>query len=485
MQPSQKTIQMAYNEFILKELTQNYTPIEIDSISKLPQSGSNRVYFRIILADQSTLIGVYNSDLRENAAFFSLSETFKRKKVNVPEVLAISECQQYYLLNDLGDESLYSWLVNHREGEILGEEVIKYYRKVLRALPYIQNAGKNIDFSVCYPRFAFDRQSMQWDLNYFKYYFLKLANIDFDEQLLENDFHTFMTFLLEADNDYFLYRDFQSRNIMLHQNEPYFIDYQGGRKGATQYDVASLLYDGKADISPEERNLLLDIYLKEAEKVFAFDRDNFLRYFDGFVLIRILQAMGTYGFRGYYEKKSHFLLSIPYAVRNIEYLLNTMNLPIEMPELLKVLRAITTSTELPKLQEKAKGLTVTVTSFSYKKGIPNDMTANGGGFAFDCRALPNPGREVQYRELDGRDQPVIDYLERSDETGHFKHHAFALIDASIDNYLERQFTDLMVNFGCTGGQHRSVYFAEATAKHIREKYPTVRIVLKHTNREKR
>lgn len=474
---------MAYNEFILKELTQNYVNIGICSISKLPQSGSNRIYFRIILADQSTLIGVYNSDLRENAAFFSLSETFKKKKVNVPEVLAISECQQYYLLNDLGDESLYSWLVNHREGETLGEEVMKYYRKVLRALPYIQNAGKDIDFSVCYPRFAFDRQSMQWDLNYFKYYFLKLANIAFDEQLLENDFHAFMDFLLEADDDYFLYRDFQSRNIMLYQNEPYFIDYQGGRKGATQYDVASLLYDGKADISPNERNLLLDIYLTEAEKVFTFDREHFLRYFDGFVLIRILQAMGTYGFRGYYEKKSHFLLSIPYAVRNIEYLLNTMSLPIEIPELMKVLRAITTSTELPKLQEKMKGLTVTVTSFSYKKGIPNDMTANGGGFAFDCRALPNPGREVQYRELDGRDQPVIDYLEKYDETDHFKHHVFALIDASIDNYLERQFTDLMINFGCTGGQHRSVYFAEAATKHIQEKYPTVRIVLKHTNRD--
>ncbi|MDR2979915.1 MAG: phosphotransferase [Bacteroidales bacterium] len=471
---------MSYNEFILKKLIQNYTTLRIDSISKLPQSGSSRIYFRIVFAGESTLIGVYNADLRENEAFFSLSQTFFEKGIAVPEVLAIDHNRQYYLLNDLGDENLYSWLVSHRKGEELGEEVLTYYRKVLHALPRIQLTGKAIDFSICYPRSAFDRQSMQWDLNYFKYYFLKLANIPFDEQLLENDFHTFMDFLLEADNDFFLYRDFQSRNIMLHNDKSYFIDYQGGRKGALQYDVASLLYDGKADISPEDRNVLLSTYLDEAEKVLSFDKTQFLRYFDGFVLIRILQAFGTYGFRGYYEKKSHFLLSIPYAIRNINYLLETMNLPIEIPELLKVLKAITLSKEFPQLQKNSSGLTVTVTSFSYKKGIPQDLSANGGGFAFDCRALPNPGRETQYRELDGRDQTVIEYLEKSDEITHFKQHVFALIDASISNYLERNFTHLMVNFGCTGGQHRSVYFAETAAKHIRGKYPKVNVVLRHT-----
>ncbi|MDL2297226.1 phosphotransferase, partial [Bacteroidales bacterium OttesenSCG-928-E04] len=464
---------MTYNEQLLRQLIGEYTSRVIISISKLPQSGSNRIYFRILLENQHTLIGVYNSDIRENKAFFYLSNLFLKNEVAVPKVLYISENQQYYLLNDLGDESLYSWLVNHREGKMMGEEVLPYYRKVLQALPRIQLAGKKIDFSVCYPRDAFDRQSMQWDLNYFKYYFLKLANIHFDEQLLENDFNTFMDFLLEADDDFFLYRDFQSRNIMLYDENPYFIDYQGGRKGALQYDVASLLYDGKADIAPEERNQLLKIYLEEASNVFPFDEAKFLRYFDGFVLIRIMQAMGTYGFRGYYEKKSHFLLSIPYAVRNIRYLLETMSLPIDIPELIRVLRAITESKELPQLQDQRSGLTVTVTSFSYKKGIPTDLTANGGGFVFDCRALPNPGREAQYRELDGRDQPVINYLEQHTETEDFKTNIFALIDASIENYLERNFSNLMVNFGCTGGQHRSVYFAESAAKHLAEKYPEV------------
>ncbi|MDL2308036.1 phosphotransferase [Bacteroidales bacterium OttesenSCG-928-C03] len=473
---------MTYNEQLLRQLIGEYTSRVIISISKLPQSGSNRIYFRILLENQHTLIGVYNSDIRENKAFFYLSNLFLKNEVAVPKVLYISENQQYYLLNDLGDESLYSWLVNHREGKMMGEEVLPYYRKVLQALPRIQLAGKKIDFSVCYPRDAFDRQSMQWDLNYFKYYFLKLANIHFDEQLLENDFNTFMDFLLEADDDFFLYRDFQSRNIMLYDENPYFIDYQGGRKGALQYDVASLLYDGKADIAPEERNQLLKIYLEEASNVFPFDEAKFLRYFDGFVLIRIMQAMGTYGFRGYYEKKSHFLLSIPYAVRNIRYLLETMSLPIDIPELIRVLRAITESKELPQLQDQRSGLTVTVTSFSYKKGIPTDLTANGGGFVFDCRALPNPGREAQYRELDGRDQPVINYLEQHTETEDFKTNIFALIDASIENYLERNFSNLMVNFGCTGGQHRSVYFAESAAKHLAEKYPEVNVVLRHTNR---
>lgn len=474
---------MSYNEFILKELIENYTTVEISSILKLPQSGSNRLYFRIQLANQTTLIGVYNSDLRENEAFFRLSDTFLQKNIDVPEVLSIDQNRQYYLLNDLGDESLYSWLVSHREGKKIGEKVWHYYKQVLQALPQIQKTGREMDFSHCYPREAFDRQSMQWDLNYFKYYFLKLAQIEFDEQLLENDFHTFIDFLLEADDNYFLYRDFQSRNIMLHQDRPFFIDYQGGRKGALQYDVASLLYDGKADILPEERNLLLQIYLDEAEKIIKIDRAKFLRYFDGFVLIRIMQAMGTYGFRGYYEKKSHFLLSIPYAVRNINYLLSTMELPVELPELWRVLRAIVNSDELPQLQENSQGLTVTITSFSYKKGIPQDMSANGGGFAFDCRALPNPGREIQYRELDGRDQAVIEYLEKENETAHFKQHSFALIDASIDNYLKRNFSHLMINFGCTGGQHRSVYFAESAAKHIQEKYPMVNVILKHTNRK--
>lgn len=466
------------NEQLLKKLASSYCSDDSPQIDKIPQSGSNRLYFRITFQNRPSIIGVYNDDVRENEAFFSLTETFLSKGIKVPQILAIDQSRCYYLLNDLGDETLYSFLTVHRVGEKLGEEVMQYYRKVLQTLPKIQTATDAIDFSVCYPRHAFDRQSMQWDLNYFKYYFLKLANIPFDEQLLEDDFNTFIDFLLKADNHYFLYRDFQSRNIMLHEREPYFIDYQGGRKGPLQYDIASLLYDGKADIPPEIRKELLEVYLDELQKTVPCDRSDFLLYYDSFVLIRILQALGTYGFRGYYEKKSHFLLSIPYAIRNIRYLLQNGFFPVKVPHLMSVLEKLTLKEELSEM-ENTDQLTVTVNSFSYKKGIPQDLSVNGGGFVFDCRALPNPGRDKAYRNLTGRDPEVIQYLQEYEEVEKFKEHIFALIDGSVDNYLSRHFTHLMVNFGCTGGQHRSVFFAEAMAKHLAEKYPEVRVKLKH------
>ena len=359
-----------------------------------------------------------------------------------------------------------------------------YYKKVVAALPKFQmTAKKGLDMSVAYPRAAFDRQSMQWDLNYFKYYYLKMVYIPFNEQLLEDDYQRFMDYLLNVDDNYFLYRDFQSRNIMVYQDDVWFIDYQGGRKGALQYDIASLLYDAKADLSPEIRQELLECYMDNLAQYIPIDRKQFTAYFNAFSLIRIMQAMGAYGYRGYFERKSHFLQSIPFAVKNLEGLLDHYELPVALPELTRVLRALIAS-DFVKPYQPGTQLTVRVQSFSYRAAIPQDPSPNGGGFVFDCRALPNPGREPQYRAFTGRDACVQEYLLAYPEVHDFENHVFALVDAAIDNYLSRHFDHLMVSFGCTGGQHRSVFFAERTAQHIARKYPDVNLILKHTAQEK-
>ena len=448
-------------------------------IEKLPQSGSSRQYFRIF-AEKETIIGVYNNDVKENKAFISFTNFFISQNINVPKLLKIHQTQQYYILEDLGDETLFSFLTLNRVQEKLAPTVISYYKKVLKQLPLLQLSAKNgIDFSVSSPRLAFDTQSMLWDLNYFKYYFLKLVNIPFDEQLLEDDFQCFINFLGEADHDYFMFRDFQSRNIMLHNGEPYFIDYQGGRKGALQYDVASLLYDGKADLPPALREELLHYYLEELFIHINIRKEDFCKYYYGYVLIRILQALGTYGFRGYYEKKSHFLLSIPFAIKNLKELLPKLEFASTIPTLIDLIQKIIDSEFVKSCTLPDNMLTVTITSFSYKKGVPQDLTANGGGFVFDCRALPNPGRLPEYKDATGKDTCVIDYLENFEEVKTFKELTTQLVSQSIDNYLDRNFLHLMINFGCTGGQHRSVYFAKKMEEYLQKKYPNVNIILHH------
>jgi aminoglycoside/choline kinase family phosphotransferase len=457
------------------------TSPDFSRIEKLPQSGSSRQYFRIF-AEKESIIGVFNNDVKENSAFFSFTNFFLSQKINVPKIISIDEPQQYYLLEDLGNETLCSFLGRNRNEKKIEDFVIVFYKKTLQQLPLLQLSGKKgIDFSVCYPRSAFDKQSMLWDLNYFKYYFLKLVNISFDEQLLEDDFHRFIDFLLEAASDYFLFRDFQSRNIMLCNDEPYFIDFQGGRKGVLQYDVASLLYDGKADLPQKLREELLHYYLDELSKHICINKAVFCKYYHGFVLIRILQALGTYGFRGYYEKKSHFLLSIPFAIKNLKYLLPKLEFADKIPTLISVIKKITESDFVTSCTLPDNILTVTVTSFSYKKEIPQDMTSNGGGFVFDCRALPNPGRLPEYKSATGKDESVIEYLEQFDEVALFKELTTQLILQSVNNYLERKFSHLMVNFGCTGGQHRSVYFAEKMAEYLKKEYPQINVVLAHKN----
>ena len=452
------------------------------SVEILPPSGSYREYIRLS-GPHFKAIGTWNEDVKENNAFIEFSKHFRSKGINVPEIFEYNSSSCIYLQEDLGDETLFSFLTSVREAECFSEEIIRVYRKVVVELPRLQIiAGHDLNYDFCYPRKAFDRQSMMWDLNYFKYYFLKLAKIFFNEQLLEDDFTTFTDYLLQAESSFFMFRDFQSRNIMLRNGEPWFIDYQGGRQGALQYDLASLLYDSKADIPEQVREELLDIYLDEVEKIHQVNRTQFRQYFYGYVLIRMMQAMGAYGFRGFYEKKGHFLKSIPFALNNLEIVLQKLALPIELPELIKVLKSLPDAEVLKNIAPKPAELTVDITSFSYKKGYPADNSGNGGGFVFDCRSVRNPGKYDQYKSLTGKDDAVIRFFQEDSDMEEFLSPIFSIVDRTVEKYVERRFSHLSIGFGCTGGQHRSVYSAERMATHMRNKYP-VRVVIHHREQE--
>ncbi len=447
--------------------------------------GSGRNIVRLTGAGQSA-IGILYSVREENVAFLEFSRHFRRLGLPVPEIYGEDLSQGAYLEEDLGDTTLFEFLNAHRNGEAIAPEAVAAYRKVVAVLPRFQvEAGRDLNYKVCYPRSSFDRQSIAWDLNYFKYYFLRLAGVPFNEQALEVDFSRLTKLLLAAPRDYFLYRDFQSRNVMLRDGEPWFLDYQGGRKGALQYDIASLLYDAKADLPPALRQLLLDHYLNALAGFIDLDRAAFMEHYYAYVYVRILQALGAYGFRGFYERKPHFLASVPYALKNLRWLRDNVRLPVALPALLDALEAIQASDKLRNLAapEPAAGLTVRVFSFSFHKGVPADASGNGGGFVFDARGLPNPGREAAFRQLTGRDAAVIEYLNRQPSVDEFLVAAFSLVDASVANYRQRGFSNLMVSFGCTGGQHRSVYLAERLAEHLRSA-KGVEVEVRHIELEK-
>lgn len=447
---------------------------EPESCEPLRADGSARRLFRLKDGARAA-VGVHGPDKLENRAFLEFSRHFRAQKLPVPEIYGADEAAGVYLEEDLGDSTLFEFLSAERKGPGLPPRSAEAYRKVLGWLPKFQAQVKaGLDLKFCYPRAAFDRQSVMWDLNYFKYYFLKLAKVPFNEAKLEDDFAKFADFLLEAPADFFLYRDFQSRNIMLRDGEPWFIDYQGGRRGAAQYDLASLLYDAKADLGPETRDELRDHYLA----VSGHKPAEFLKYFPAFAYIRIMQAMGAYGLRGFYERKTHFLASVPYAVRNIEWLLRNSELEVKVPELTACFKRIAASSALRQFGTTRLGLTVRVMSFSYKNGVPLDDRGHGGGFVFDCRALPNPGRHAEYAQLTGRDKPVIDFLLKEPEVAKYLESVYAITDMSVENYLSRNFTSLSVAFGCTGGRHRSVFCAEALAARLKGRYGA-RVELSH------
>ncbi len=466
---------------LLNDLFHRWSGENIISINRLPASGSPREYYRIT-GSENTVIGAINLDREENEAFIAFSRHFRSKALAVPEIYLVDLDNNAYLQEDLGDLTLFDYMLKVRDNGSFPPDLIEVYKKALSELQKFQiNGREGLDYTVCYPRSSFDRQSMQWDLSYFKYYFLKLAGIPFNEQLLENDFITLIEYLLAQDTDYFLYRDFQSSNVMLRDNKPCFIDYQGGRKGALQYDVASLLFDSKADIPPAVREELLEYYIGNLKNYPSVNREGFRESYYAYVVIRIMQAMGAYGFRGFYEKKINFLQSIPYALNDIKWILQHVEFPIEIPTLLKVYETLLTAPKLKRFKHKAgrkSTLTVSINSFSYKHGIPNDPHGHGGGYVFDCRVITNPGRVEMYKSLTGKDKAVIDFLNQQDDVAEFLSNTFSLLDMSIDKYEERNFSHLMVSFGCTGGQHRSVYFAERLARHLHESH-NIQVTLWH------
>ena len=469
---------------ILKSLFEHHFHAPVEHILPLQGElgGSGRKIIRLT-AGPRTAIGILYNVREENAAFLSFSKHFRRHNLPVPEIYAEDLDHGAYLEEDLGDTTLFEFLSKNRQGPAIAPPVVEAYRKVVAVLPRFQvEASRDLDYSVCYPIASFDRQSIAWDLNYFKYYFLRLAGIPFNEHSLEDDFSRLTDFLLSAPRDYFLYRDFQSRNIMLRDGQPYFLDYQGGRKGALQYDVASLLYDGKADLPPDLREHLLHDYLRALANFIPVDREAFLRYYYAYVYVRILQALGAYGFRGFYERKVHFLQSVPYALKNLRWLLHHAELPIALPALMAAFQGMLASEKLQSLSSDADNLVVRVFSFSFHQGLPKDDTGNGGGFVFDGRSLPNPGREERFKSLTGQDAPVIDYLNQQESVHQFLASVLTLVDASIASYRSRGFKNLMVSFGCTGGQHRSVYLAEQLAKRLRTK-PNVEVQLRHLGLE--
>jgi len=470
---------------VLKKLFEEHFHLPVERVQPLQGelSGSGRNIIRLSNG-KTTAIGILYGVHEENAAFIAFSRHFRRHGLPVPEIYGEDLSLGAYLEEDLGDTTLFEFLSKNRAGEKIAPEVIETYHKVVSVLPRFQvEAGRDLNYKDCYPRASFDRQSISWDLNYFKYYFLRLAAIPFNEQKLEDDFERLTDFLLTSPSDYFLYRDFQSRNIMLPGGKPFFVDYQGGRKGALQYDIASLLYDAKADLPPELRQQLLDAYLDALADFINVDREAFLQLYYAFVYARILQALGAYGFRGFYERKVHFLQSVPYALKNLRWLLHNVQLPIELPTLMGAFRSMLASEKLLGLASEAQNLVVRIFSFSFHRGFPKDESGNGGGFVFDGRSLPNPGREERFKTLTGKDAPVMDYLNQQESVHQFLAGVLSLVDASVSNYQQRGFKNLMVSFGCTGGQHRSVYLAEQLAKRLRGRNG-VEVVVRHLELEK-
>lgn len=466
----------------------------------LTASGSNRRYYRIVSEDgEDSLIGVQGTSRDENHAFLYMAEQFLAKGLNVPKVLAVSDDEMNYVQQDLGNTLLFDYIAEGRKTGVFSAAEKEMLRKTMRGLAKLQvMAAEQFDFNQCYPQPEFNLRSILWDLNYFKYCFLKATGLDFQEDKLENEFERLAYILLQSKMSAFMYRDFQSRNVMVVEKVvessegsessevrelvPYFIDFQGGRKGPVYYDVASFLWQAKANFHPDLREELVEEYIDELQHYMPVDREEFYENLKHFVLFRTMQVLGAYGFRGYFEKKPHFLQSIPFAIDNLRHLLKHAS--EDYPYLIEVLQSMTEMKQFKEVGMR-KPLVVRVYSFSYKKGIPADGSGNGGGFVFDCRAINNPGKYERYQFFTGMDKPVIDFLEEDGEILPFLEEAYQMVDFSVKRYMDRGFQNLMVSFGCTGGQHRSVYAAEKMAQHINEKYGVeVQLIHREQNMER-
>jgi len=466
----------------IKQLFLSFAGKECERIEKIPQSGGDRIYFRIKQGADS-YIATYNLNLKENETFIYFAQHFHSKGLPVPKVLAVSADQKIYLQEDLGSESLLDVL--EREGKT--ERVYQLFQKSLKALLQLQVKGsEGLDYSKCLTSKTFGKHAVLTDLLYYKYYFLDTLQYPYDKQALIDEFELLSDQLSDSHFNYFMFRDFQSRNIVVQNDEVFFIDFQGGMKGGLPYDVASLLWQAKAELSNEWKERLLNDYIKEAEIVLGetIDATLFKKQYHGFVLLRLLQVLGAYGFRGLFERKAHFLTSIPLGLKNLRAFLEVHTLDKDTPVFAGILKWMVGDEVLnrftPMQATEKTPLVITINSFSYKKGLPVDSTDNGGGFIFDMRGILNPGRFDPYKNESGLDKPVQDFLEQKTKMNTFLNSVWDLIDITVEDYLARDFKSLQINFGCTGGQHRSVFAAEQTARHLKNKYK-VKIVLAHTN----
>lgn len=458
----------------LTDLFSSFTEQPHQTVEALPSSGSNRRYYRLI-AGETSLIGVYGESRDENRAFIALAGHFRRQGLNVPKVLAVSNDEMCYLQEDLGDTVLFDRIKAGRDTGVFSHDEKELLHKTIALLANLQYLGaRDLDFRVCYPLPVFNLRSVMWDLNYFKYNFLKTTGMEFLEDRLENDFEQLAGTLLQDETETFMYRDFQSRNVMLVNDEPYFIDFQGGRKGPVYYDLASFLWQAKANFPAELRDELTDTYISSLQKYQPVEESAFRERLRHFVLFRTLQVLGAYGFRGYFEKKPHFIQSVPFALNNLRELLQEGF--EQYPYLCGMLREMCDLKQFADTHKHA--LEVRVYSFAYKKGIPDDVSGNGGGYVFDCRAINNPGKYERYNNVTGLDEPVITFLEEDGEIVDFLHNIYPIVDRHVKRYIDRSFTSLMISFGCTGGQHRSVYAAQHVAEHISQKFG-VKVSLVH------
>jgi aminoglycoside/choline kinase family phosphotransferase len=465
----------------IKHLYKIWKGVDPTTVDVLQQSGSERRYFRVH-AKEISVIGTFGANVPENDAFIYFSHQFKSKRLAVPEIYAVSHDRQFYLQEDFGDISL----LHHLEKDGFTSDVYSLFKNSLIALARLQVIGdEGLNYDKCLTNKVFGKEAIMADLLYFKYYFLDALRKPYDKQKLITDFEALSTYLTHTEYKYFMFRDFQSRNILVtNDNDVHFIDYQGGMKGAPQYDVASMLWQARANLSEEWKENLLTDYMDSFENITgeSIDRTIFRSQYNGYVLIRLLQVLGAYGFRGLFERKAQFLTSIPLALNNLKEFFQKNSLGISVPEFRKVLD-LCVSVEVIKqfIPVQATAITplvVRINSFSYKKGIPEDVSGNGGGFVFDCRGILNPGRIERFKTLTGRDKEVKDYLEQQTKMTDFLNSAFDIVDITVEDYIKREFSNLMVSFGCTGGQHRSVYAADALARHLRNKFK-VKIDIRH------
>lgn len=472
----QKIVEKIKNAFL------EFCTQDILEINKIPESGSDRIYFRIITKEKS-YIGLYSQNISENKTFIYFTNHFKSKDLAVPNIYYVNVDNSIYIQEDLGNQSLLEILENQGQTDF----VFELFKKSLQKLAKIQILGhQNLDYKKCLTNQEFGKQAILSDLLYFKYYFLDTLKYPYNKQELLDDFEILGNYLGQSQFNFFLFRDFQSRNIIIKNNEPYFIDYQGGMRGSLLYDVASLLWQAKANLDFQWQEKLLNYYIQEVEVLLEqkLNKEEFTNQFNGFVLIRLLQVLGAYGFRGLFERKAHFLSSIPFALNNLKKYLNHALIQMNTPILYKILEHITSEEITHKFTIKKATdktlLKIEINSFSYRNGVPIDESENGGGFIFDMRGIFNPGRFDEYKKLSGLDKSVHTFLEQNTRVLEFLNSVWDLIDISIENYMERNFKNLIINFGCTGGQHRSVFAAEETARHIRNKY-NLQVKINHLN----